>query len=378
MPVITIDYTPAYEQGGGIGRYVRELVAALGRQDHETHYRLFVTGARRSQLPPAPSANFTWRTLPLSPRWMARIWHRARLPLPVEWFTGPTDIYHATDFVLPPTRPQTRTMLTVHDLSFLRVPDAAAPRLRAYLERVVPLSINRADLVLADSEATRRDILAFYNTPSEKVVVLLSGVDERMQRIIDPAELLTIRRLYGVAERPFILAVGTVQPRKNYKRLIIALSHLRQRGYDLALVIAGGKGWLEDAMYRTLQETGMQNYVHLPGFVKDEHLPALYSAAECLAFPSLYEGFGFPILEAMACGTPVVSSNVSSMPEVAGDAALLIDPTDTEALTEALQRLLDDSGLRAELVAKGLERAGSFTWDAAAQQLRRFYAQLGG
>lgn len=369
-PQIAIDYTPAYEQGGGIGRYVRELVAALSQQPRDADYRLFVAGA--GQLPDLPGSQFRWQPTRLSPRWLARIWHRARLPLPVEIFTGTIDLYHATDFVLPPTRPQTRTLLTVHDLSFVRVPEAASPTLRAYLDVVVPRSVRRADHVLADSQATKDDLIALYGTPPDKVTVLLSGVDARFHPTADPG----VRRKYALPERPYIFSVGTVQPRKNYARLIQALALLHQRGADLALVIAGGRGWLEDPIYAAIDAAQMRDYVHFIGFADDADLPALYSAARVTAIPSLYEGFGLPVLESMACGTPVLTSNVSSLPEVAGDAALTAPPTDIGALADQLDRLVHDETLRAELRARGLTRARTFTWAQAAAQLRAIYAQL--
>jgi len=365
---IAIDYTPAYEQGGGIGRYVRELVAALARQPAEFDYRLFVAGAKA--LPPPPASNFAWKPTRLSPSWLARIWQRANVPLPVEFFTGKVDLYHATDFVLPPTH--ARSLLTVHDLSFVRVPEAASPRLRAYLDRVVPRSVQRADHILADSQATKDDLIALYNTPPEKITVLLSGVDARFHPTDDPA----VCSNYNIPARPYIFSVGTVQPRKNYARLIHALALLRGRGYDLDLVIAGGKGWLEDPIYAAIREVGMDDFVHFIGFADDADLPALYSAALITAVPSLYEGFGIPVLESMACGTPVVTSNVSSLPEVAGDAALTVNPTDLDAIVETLCRLIDDESLRADLIAKGIARAHSFTWDRAAEQLQQIYTQL--
>jgi glycosyltransferase involved in cell wall biosynthesis len=170
--------------------------------------------------------------------------------------------------------------------------------------------------------------------------------------------------------------VGTVQPRKNYTRLIQALGHLRQAGYDLDLVIAGGRGWLEDPIHESVRNAHMSEHVHFLGFVEESELPALYSAAECLAFPSLYEGFGLPVLEAMACGTPVVTSNLSSLPEVAGDAALLVDPYDTDALAHAIKRVLDDTLLRGELVRKGYARIGLFSWEESARQLSQIYDNL--
>ncbi|NDJ60160.1 MAG: glycosyltransferase family 4 protein [Chloroflexi bacterium] len=378
MPTVAIDYTPAYEQGGGIGRYVRELIAALAQTDldPEVNFRLFVTGARRRDLPPVPNERFVWRTARLSPRWFARIWHRARVPIPVEAFTGPLALYHATDFVLPPTYPRTRTLLTVHDLSFVRVPETASPRLKAYLDAVVPRSVRRADHVLADSQATKDDLIALYDTPPDKITVLLSGVDARFRRIEDAAARQAVRQTYQIPERPYIFSVGTVQPRKNYARLIQALARLRGEGHDLGLVIAGGRGWLEDPIYAVIRAEGVDDYVRFIGFADDADLPALYSAALCTAVPSLYEGFGLPLLESMACGTPVVTSDRSSLPEVAGDAGLIVDPTDLDALTGALRRLVTEAALRDDLVRRGYARAATFTWERSAHQLAAIYTKL--
>ena len=372
MPTIALDYTPAFEQGAGIGRYVRELTTALAQHDHLTDYRLFVAGAALADLPTLPGSNFRWRPTRLNARWLARIWHRLHIPLPVNTFTGPIDLYHATDFVLPPTTRRTRALVQVHDLSFVRVPEAAAPNLKAYLDQVVPASIHRADHVLADSAATKHDLIELYRVPSEKVTVIYGGVNQHF-RLANEAEQLQVRRKYQLDSFPFIFSVGTVQPRKNYGRIIQALARLRASGHDLHLVIAGGRGWLEDPIYQTVATTGMQPYVHFIGFAADGDLPALYSAATCCAFPSLYEGFGFPVLEAMACQTPVVTSNISSLPEVADDAALSVDPYNVDALTDALEQLVSDSALRATVIARGLEQIKAFTWSAAAQNLLQVY-----
>lgn len=374
MPTIAIDYTPAYEQKAGIGRYVRELTSALAQADTGTPYRLFVAGTSRDQLPPAPHHNFAWHTTPLTPRWLARIWYRARLPLPVEIWTGKVNLFHATDFVLPPTLPKTRTLLTVHDLSFVRIPEAASPRLKHYLDQVVPRSARRADHILADSQATKDDLIAIYNLPPDKITVLLSGVDPRFKR--SSIGLLTMRKTYRMGQRPYLFTVGTVQPRKNYVRLVLALQQLRREGYDLDLVICGGKGWLADPLYEAIRSENLEEHVHLIGFADDADLPALYSGAEIVAFPSLYEGFGFPVLEGMACGTPVVTSRVSSLPEVAGNAAMLVNPLDLDEIVNAIRRLLDDSALRAELIQKGYEQVKRFTWEASANHLRQIYTAL--
>jgi len=371
---IAVDYSSALAQGGGIGRYTRELIAALAQQDSRAPYVLFAANPTGRALPPTPGPNFRWSPTRLSADWLARLWHRARLPLLIELWTGPIALLHSPDFTLPPVRRGTRTLLTVHDLSFARTPETATPGLRAYLNAVVPRSVGRADHVLADSEATRQDLLELCQTPPDKISVLYSGVDSRFRPITDAAELARIRDRYSIGSEPFILSVGTIQPRKNYERLIEAFRRSEIEG--VRLVIAGGKGWLDQPIYQQAAASGLGKRIQFLGFVDDEDLPALYSAADVFAFPSLYEGFGLPALEAMACGTPVVTSNVSSLPEVVGDAAVTIDPLDVDALAGALAMAVADSALRDNLIASGLEQAKRFSWANAARQLREHYQRL--
>ncbi len=373
---IGIDYTPAYEQGGGIGRLTRDLVTALAKLDNRTQYKLFVSGSKQSDFPQKMAQNFEWKPTSLSPKWLARIWHRTKLPLPIEILMGQIDLFHATDFTLPPTLPSTRTIVTVHDLSFVRVSDTASPKLKKYLDKLVPRSINNATHVIADSKATKDDLIDLYDTPSNKITVLLSGINSRYHKITNNYSSMTMRNKYDIPDVPYIFSIGTIQPRKNYSRLIQALKLLRQSGYDLHLVIAGGKGWLEDEMYKTLDETQLHEAVHLIGFADDEDVVKLYNAAECVAFPSLYEGFGFPVLEGMACGTPVLTSNVSSLPEVAGDAAIMVDPYDIEAIAEGLRQLIDDSDLRKTLIERGFQQASKFTWENSAKNLLKIYQNV--
>jgi glycosyltransferase involved in cell wall biosynthesis len=377
---IGIDYTAAARQRAGIGRYTRELVKALLTLDSPHRYTLFAaTGglpredwqAKINRLTTISRSPLTVRNLPLSDDWLARLWHRLRLPLPVELITGPLDLFYSPDFVLPPTRRATRTLLTVHDLSFLHYPEAFVPTLRRYLERVVPRSVARADHVLADSEATRADLIAHLGTAPEKVDVLYSGVDPRFGPESKAGERERLEKRYGVGDQPYILSVGTVQPRKNYTRLIRAFASLRA---EAQLLIAGGKGWLYEEIFAEAEE---HEAVRLLGFVEDEDLPALYRNAALFAFPSLYEGFGLPVLEAMACGTPVVCSDASSLPEVAGNAALLVDPLDIDVLTEAMARVLGDADLRQAMIARGLQQAARFTWERAARQLLDTLETLG-
>ena len=184
MPTIAIDYTPAYEQGAGIGRYVRELISALAQHDQQTDYRLFVAGASSTKDLPTFPANYHWHTTRLSPKWLARLWHRLHVPFHIERFIGDIDLYHATDFVLPPTLKSTKTILTVHDLSFVRVPQTASPSLRQYLNKIVPKSVERASHILADSQATKDDLIELYETPESKITVLLSGVQNTISLLL--------------------------------------------------------------------------------------------------------------------------------------------------------------------------------------------------
>jgi glycosyltransferase involved in cell wall biosynthesis len=348
----------------------------LAAVDRSTQYRLFYAspaGAPRHALPRLPS-NFSVRQLPFDDIWLARVWQRAQAPIPADWITGRIDLFHSPDFTLPPTRRGTRTLLTVHDLSFVRDPDSAVPVLRDYLNKVVPRSVARADHVLADSAATRADLIELYGTGAEKISVLYSGVNEVFQPVRDAAALQKARSRYGLGEAPFILAVGTLQPRKNYARLIQAFAQLGEA--DLNLVIAGGKGWMYEAIFAEVERLRLGQRVIFPGFVADDDLPALYSAASVLAYPSTYEGFGLPILEAFACGTPVVTSTAACLPEIAGEAALLVPPTDVPALSDALRRAFSDTALRAGLIQAGSERAREFSWETSARQLVDRYNSL--
>ncbi len=373
MRSIAIDYTAAMEQVGGIGRYTRELVTALAQQDTQTDYRLFVAGHNQRSLPEPPGSNFTWKPARQSTRWFARTWHRLQVPLRIEQWTGPVNLLHATDFTLPPTSRHTRTILTVHDLSFERAPDTATPELRAYLSKVVPRSVEKAHLILADSESTRQDLIALYDVPFQKIQVLYSGVDDRFYPVQDKEAIKAVREQYKIGNQPFILSVGTIQPRKNYGRLLEAFHRMDRK--DMKLVIAGAKGWLDDPLYKQVKKLKLENRVQFIGFVTDEHLPALYSAASVFAFPSLYEGFGLPPLEAMACGVPVVVSNTSSLPEVVGDAAELVDPYDVDQLADAITRVLDSDTLRHRLINQGQMRAQGFSWRTAARQLLQYYTK---
>jgi len=374
---IAIDYTAAVRQGGGIGRYTRNLIRAVAECDPLNQYTLLAAGGWGKGDAGFWPENFHLRSLPLSDRWMNLLWQRLKLPLPVQWFTGPMNLYHSPDFVLPPTG-RVPAVLTVHDLSFLRVPQFFVTGFREYLETAVSRAVACAAHILVDSDSTRRDLVELMAVEAHRVTVVYPGVEARFRPVQDPELLGNVRERYDLPAR-FILGLSTLQPRKNFSGLIAAFSKLlaeyreAQEGADLGLVIAGGQGWMYNETLSSVDRLGLRDRVHFPGFVADEHLPALYTLAAAFAFPSWYEGFGLPVLEAMACGTPVVTADNSSLPEVAGDAALMIMAGDTDGLSRALYRLLTDNGLRARMVAAGTMQAHRFTWEAAADKVVRVY-----
>ena len=409
---IGIDYTSAATQGAGIGRYTRELMRALLATPSANTYSFFY--AKRDRIDESslqlPTSNL--HHLPFHDKWLMRLWHRLQIPLPVETFVGKVDLFHSPDFTLPPTLPGVPTLLTVHDLSFVRDPDSAWPSLRAFLNTAVPRSVKRATHVLADSLATKHDLIELFGTPAEKITVLYSGVEARFAPVRDQVEIERVCAKYDLP-RPFILSVGTLQPRKNYGRLIQAFAELikhpersggrpstslrfahavpqpkagrrarrdapaaQSKDASLHLVITGGKGWLYESIFEQVKSLGLENRVHFPGFVDDADLPALYSAADVFAYVSLYEGFGLPLLEAMACGTPVIASNVSSLPEVVGEVGLQVNPRDVADITRALKAMIDQSELRTTAIAAGLDRARTFSWEKAARELLSIYDSM--
>jgi glycosyltransferase involved in cell wall biosynthesis len=372
---IGIDYTSAAAQGAGIGRYTRELMRALLALPSDNSYSFFYASRNRvdkSNFQP-PTSNL--RRLPIHDKWLMRVWQRLQIPIPVELIVGKVDLFHSPDFTLPPTLPGVPTLLTVHDLSFVRDPESAWPSLRDFLNKAVPRSVKRATHVLADSVATKDDLIELFGTPAEKITVLHSGVAARFVPIRDQAEIDRVCAKYQLP-RPFILSVGTLQPRKNYGRLIEAFAQLVAGRNAWHLVIIGGKGWMYDTIFEQVKRSGLEGRVHFPGFVDEADLPALYSAADLFAYVSLYEGFGLPLLEAMACGTPVIGSNTSSLPEVIGEVGLQVDPRNVNDITNALQRMLVQAELRTRSIELGMERAKLFTWEKAARELLAIYDRV--
>jgi glycosyltransferase involved in cell wall biosynthesis len=372
MARVCLDLSPAVHQHAGLGRYAQELLLALAVTDGQNEYVVFYNNSATARVDPTLE-RFPKITTPLSYkpwRLSAMLAHFARIPQD-PLFPG-VDLFHATDHLLPYFR-RIKSVFTLHDLIFLFHPETHKPLNRWFLTLMMPRFLRAADAVIAVSECTKRDAVRFYGIPEEKITVIYEGVNPRF-RLASPEAIAAVRARYGLPEH-FILYVGTIEPRKNLTALLEAFHHLLAT-HDLRLVFVGKKGWLYEGFFRRLRELGLEDRVIFTGYVPDEDLPAIYSAADLFVFPSLYEGFGLPVLEAMACGTPVVCSNTSSLPEVAGDAALLVDPADVRALAGAMERVLTDETLRADLQARGLEQARRFSWARAAQETMQVYENV--
>lgn len=286
-----------------------------------------------------------------------RLWTHVRLAWELATARPRPEVLFVPAHVAPLIQPLP-AVVTVHDLGYRYFPDAHPLGQRLYLDWSTRFSARAAKRLMADSHATAQDLQRFYNTSPGKITVVYPGRDERLARV-DPAP---VRAKYGLPET-YLLHVGTLQPRKNLVRLIEAVTRSGQPS-AVSLVLAGRAGWLSASITTLAQERGVRVLEYVP----EEDLAGLYSGATAFVFPSLYEGFGFPVLEAMACGTPVICSNTSSLPEVAGEAALLVDPLNTQALASAIGRVLADADLRAALVGRGFEQIQKFSWEKAARE----------
>jgi len=296
-----------------------------------------------------------------------RLWTHLRLSL--EMATNPPDVLFIPAHIIPLIHPK-KSVVTIHDLGYKLYPWAHPLLDRLYLDIFTRYNALVASAVIADSKSTRRDLMRFYKTPPEKVRVVYPGISPNFRPVRDRRRIERVKAHYGI-EGDYFLFVGTVQPRKNLKRLVEAFTIFRQRtSAKVKLVIAGKRGWL---YRRALPE--IKDGVLTVGYVAYEHLPVLMSGARLFVFPSLYEGFGFPVLEAMACGTPVLCSNTSSLPEIAGDVGILVDPLDVEGMAAAMERVWLE-GVSEEVIERGIERAKHFPWEECARKVMRILEEI--
>jgi len=365
---IAIDAHSVGAQLAGNETYAVSLIEALAEIDQSNRYTLYVSKQSAVDRFTNRWPNFqVKRTLPHTP--LVRI----PLTLSLELRKDPVDVLHV-QYTAPP-RPPCALVATIHDLSFEHLPETFKRRSRAQLRLTVRRTAQRAAQILTLSEFSRRDIIETYAVDPERVSVTPPAAASRFAPVTDETELRRIRTTYGI-QRDYILALGSIQPRKNLVRLINAYMRLRRAQTDSRtpqLVLAGRRGWLEKETIRAASESDARQDILFIGYVADEDLPALYSGARCFVYPSYFEGFGLPILEAMQCGTPVIAGNRTSLPEVTGDAAILFDPFDELAMANALADVAQNPGYRAELRLKGLQRAASFSWRTTARLTLQAY-----
>jgi alpha-1,3-rhamnosyl/mannosyltransferase len=373
---IAIDLTATLPQPAGVDRHLSCMVSSLAAIDRENEYALFVNVEDRARFRDEPlPPNFHVRALSVRPRVGRLLFQQILQPAALRWLGA--DVLHSPAFIMPAIRGRQRHVLTVHDMTSFFLPECHPPVRRGPLyERFVTTSIRRADLVTVPSSAVREDILRLVDgVDGGRLRVIRSGVTDEF-RPRDAAEVRPVLERLGIAW-PYVLFVGTIDPRKNVRRLIDAFRDLvAGGGVAEHLVIAGQQGWSTGGALEAATVDGIRGRVHFTGWVPESDLASLYAGASLFAYPSLAEGFGFPPLEAMACGIPVVASLTSSLRDNLSGAAELVPPVDVGALTAALGRLLRDDRLRAERRAAGLARAAAFRWEAFARRTLDCYREL--
>jgi glycosyltransferase involved in cell wall biosynthesis len=363
----------AHSVGAGLGgneTYIANLIEALAALDAENRYTLYVTKREAIERFDKRWPHVTVRrTLPHTP--LVRI----PVTLVTELRRHPVDLLHV-QYTAPPFAP-CPVVATIHDLSFEHLPRDFTRRSRAQLRLTVRQTARAAAHIITSSDHSRRDLLATYALAAERVSVVPLAAAPHFRPVTDEAEIRRVRARYGI-KGDYILAVGSIHPRKNLVRLINAYSALaRARGRESLpqLVLAGKRAWLFAETLRAASDSGVADRIHITGYVPEPDLPALYTGALCFVYPSYFEGFGLPPLEAMQCGAPVIVGNRTSLPEVVGDAGLLVDPFDERAIAWGIARLIDDAQLRADLSARGRRRAAMFDWRRTAQLTLQAYAR---
>lgn len=368
---ILIDATPLLLRSAGVKNYLYHWIAALRRQARDEQIRLFPFLGELGPLDHSRSVLSRSKTWPrLAVLYLVNL---GRNPL-IEWISGGADLFHATNQVRRPPR-RTRLTATIHDLTCWLLPELHTPANvradHAFADRV----LRRAARLIAVSESTKRDAVRILGLDPERVEVIYPGVAETFFSCGE-AEIERVRERYQLA-RPYVLSLGTLEPRKNLERLLEAWRRLAPslRG-EVDLVVAGPRGWAASEIFERLQAAGRS--VRYLGYVPERDLPGLTAGASVFVYPSLYEGFGFPLAQALACGVPAVVSDVSSLPEVAGDAALLVDPRSAGEIREAIERLLLTPSLARQLAAKARLRAERFRWEVSAEQSLAFFRRAAG
>ena len=355
----------------GIGTYVRNLIRQLARIDHDTEYLLL---CRPDDIAITETLGSNFRAIPHS---AANYSLTEQLSVPISLGRNGANLFHAPHYVLPPLTP-CRSVVTIHDCIHLRFPQYLPNRLASrYAWTQGWLATRRARLILTVSETSKKDIIHYFDVAPENIVVIPNAIDDHFSVAPSQIEMHRVRQRYQLPKR-FVMYAGNVKPHKNLERLIDAFAVVRQRGFsDLGLLVSGSEVSRYATLRRAVHRYGLHKHVRFLGFQSETTLAVLYRLAEVFVIPSLYEGFGLSPLEALASGTPVVASNVSSLPEVLGDAALLVDPYDPQSIAAAMTKLLDDKELRAKLIQKGYARSRLFSWEQSVRRVHEIYRQVG-
>lgn len=367
-----MDYQPAVAQCAGIGRYTRLLATEIGKiLSPEDALRLFYFDFRRNADVGGVAKNTTlvpFRALPGAV--VQRAWRHADFP-PFDWFAGAADVFHFTNFMARPVR-RGKSVVSIHDMSFERFPEFAEAKNLRYLRAGIRDTVRRADAIITISKFSATEIEEFFPEACGRVRTTYLGISDDFTRAND-AEIADVKKRLGLS-RPFMLTVGTIEPRKNLEFLVDVFERVAESGLDL--VVAGAPGWKCEPIMARFENSRFRDRLHYVRFVPDGCLAALYSAAEVFVTPSHYEGFGFPPLEAMACGTPVISSAGGSLPEVLGDAARVVPGFDAEAWADAVQRVCGDTALRTAMTDAGVARSREFRWSRTAAETLAIYRDV--
>jgi len=367
---------------GGIGTYLRGILAALPAVAEERGHtlRIFVDRAALPVLAELgmnrPVVRHELTRFPLANSKVRLPWEQTVLPLNAR--RSRVDVFHFLDHVVSLAGVGSGSVVTIQDVAPILLPETYGSFRGRYKGMMTRLAARRANLIIASSEATKNDVVRLCGVPAAKVRVVYLGVDPIFHPPDDPKALVDVRERYRLPER-FLLYVGRIEPRKNIDRILRGYAMARTRhGVRIPLVISGKPSWLYEDILRLPEQLGIGDAVQMrTDFFPQSDLPALYGLADALVFPTLYEGFGLPVLESLACGTPVITSNLSSLPEVAGAGGLLVNPLDVEAIADAIGQIVEDRGLRERLIASGIAHARGFTWEHTARETVAIYEMVG-